>query len=491
MFMSPNPSVPIQPAPSIGNQSPQRRQSPQSFSKKSSTTQSQQPKLRLSCDACAAAKVKCSKERPRCERCVLNDTSCVYGPSMKHGKPERKRRLQEHQAANGIPIQQRPSATARWEHGFESNIQKSLTDIMQPTGNAFGNAFGTPTMQNATSNDANALSPNSLPNAPFTTFDNGLMLDSLSSSRTNSPMIGSQNDSPSNPNTSNDIFAQFDQSAAWLSSLDFSHLMNQDISTGSRSQPSNSPSVLDQSKGGLLSHSTSQNERHDCESVANTTLANLQLKSKAPPGESNVQSCSPHTLSPSVLSNNCSTVQAYEDLFRVNQEATSNVSQMLSCSCASDPHMAVLYASIIIKVLYWYQVAAGIKSFDSCDHGSPKPTDTPAWSASGSLPNFEKPWAAGHSKSSSCSHDETFVAREPFRIGTYTPDEEDQEPMRRMLLMSNLRKVGRLIESLARIGEKADQGTSNLHSMLGAWLKSELSRTIQKGTNGMEPSVCP
>ncbi|KAL3445795.1 hypothetical protein BJX65DRAFT_280922 [Aspergillus insuetus] len=46
-------------------------------------------KFRTSCDACAASKVRCSKEQPRCVRCVQHDHKCVYGRSRRKGKPPR------------------------------------------------------------------------------------------------------------------------------------------------------------------------------------------------------------------------------------------------------------------------------------------------------------------------------------------------------------------------------------------------------------------
>lgn len=40
-------------------------------------------KLRASCDACYLAKVKCSKSRPLCQRCLVSGTSCAYSPSAR------------------------------------------------------------------------------------------------------------------------------------------------------------------------------------------------------------------------------------------------------------------------------------------------------------------------------------------------------------------------------------------------------------------------
>ncbi|KAL5612257.1 hypothetical protein BROUX41_000202 [Berkeleyomyces rouxiae] len=45
------------------------------------------PRLRASCDGCFQAKVKCSKARPVCSRCLTCGIECRYSPSSRAGKP--------------------------------------------------------------------------------------------------------------------------------------------------------------------------------------------------------------------------------------------------------------------------------------------------------------------------------------------------------------------------------------------------------------------
>jgi len=49
---------------------------------------SQNPKLRASCDTCFLAKVRCSKTRPLCSRCLVFGSDCKYSPSSRAGKPK-------------------------------------------------------------------------------------------------------------------------------------------------------------------------------------------------------------------------------------------------------------------------------------------------------------------------------------------------------------------------------------------------------------------
>ncbi|KAI0912265.1 hypothetical protein F4823DRAFT_582380 [Ustulina deusta] len=53
-----------------------------------SSTKPRQPRLRASCDGCFLAKVKCSKSRPICSRCLACGILCHYSPSSRSGKPK-------------------------------------------------------------------------------------------------------------------------------------------------------------------------------------------------------------------------------------------------------------------------------------------------------------------------------------------------------------------------------------------------------------------
>lgn len=53
-----------------------------------SSGKTRQPRLRASCDGCFLAKVKCSKARPICSRCLACGIDCRYSPSSRAGKPK-------------------------------------------------------------------------------------------------------------------------------------------------------------------------------------------------------------------------------------------------------------------------------------------------------------------------------------------------------------------------------------------------------------------
>lgn len=61
------------------------------------STKPRQPRLRASCDGCFLAKVKCSKARPICSRCLTCGIECRYSPSSRAGKPKASESTKTHQ----------------------------------------------------------------------------------------------------------------------------------------------------------------------------------------------------------------------------------------------------------------------------------------------------------------------------------------------------------------------------------------------------------
>ncbi|KAF2662594.1 hypothetical protein K491DRAFT_686474 [Lophiostoma macrostomum CBS 122681] len=91
-----------------------------------SQTSPRTPKLRASCDCCAASKVKCSQDRPSCSRCASNGTICIYGISRKNGRPGRGRK----RARDTPPPQERAaSLDGRRSESFRLVAEPLLPDL--------------------------------------------------------------------------------------------------------------------------------------------------------------------------------------------------------------------------------------------------------------------------------------------------------------------------------------------------------------------------
>jgi hypothetical protein len=128
--------------------------------------------------------------------------------------------------------------------------------------------------------------------------------------------------------------------------------------------------------------------------------------------------------------------------------------------------MMMLYASIVMRIVFWYQVAAGV-------HAS-----------SVSMPTTSEEFPTlpvGMLYRDPCSTQTAFVASGPVSIGNYVPDEEDQESARRMVVLGGLKRIRKLVEEfvvLTGAARSEKHGTSDLHSVLASYYEC--------GRNGSE-----
>lgn len=73
------------------------------------------------------------------------------------------------------------------------------------------------------------------------------------------------------------------------------------------------------------------------------------------------------------------------------------------------------------------------------------------------------------------------IQMQPLRFGLYEFDEAEQERLRRQVVLRELRKCGQLVEALATwTGDNQSEQAEFLYDVLGAWLKSELYKTVRQ-----------
>lgn len=443
-------------------------------------------KLRLSCDACAAAKVKCDKARPRCGRCAGPGTTCVYGLSRKHGK-SRSRSGQENPRRVSIGRDIRPSGRsgailpALSEPERQRLLKECSTDRrysdMPKSSPAWGRG-NQPQQDEMTVDsaffelDEQILILN--PTSPYPTQP--LETNNFLRTRGCGDTVTSDEDVPSiSPSAMN--FYGF----ASPDTLD-----STDIPPSLTSQLSDSQSSVDL---GNMDHNR-PSERHSgcvgphpCYALTNSTLASLQHQLYPVTPANARYETAPTSSSSSLLGPSEQTsALAYPPLDRVlrmNKIAMSNVQRLLNCPCAADPHLTMLFASIIVKVLMWYQTASGM--------------DTPIPSSPSSAV-LHTPWLGGDSsmvaeatrpRPLASPTTRSGIVLLPITIGEFDLDEEDKEALGRQFLLRELRKVGDIVDNLATMKFAVDKDdinrrTSDLYASLGGWLKTELSRTIRR-----------
>lgn len=210
-----------------------------------------------------------------------------------------------------------------------------------------------------------------------------------------------------------------------------------------------------------------QTEAHNCNKLAYATLESLSFRQET------LASSKGEPLT-----------QTMDKVLNSNKQAVKNMHQLLKCPCSKSPHVAMLYSSIVSKVLMWYQLAAGCTKptatswdyFAALSSTSNQPTPPLSASSSPSMAFVQPGSPLGGVPSNQC-----IVTPMQFSVGAFSVDDESaQEALRKQLLLSELKKAGNLIDLLSIRGrdELATGEVNDVYSALGTWLRCELNRTI-------------
>lgn len=440
------------------------------------------PKLRSSCDGCGAAKLKCDRGQPECGRCVSYGLSCVYGPLQRMGKPPRQGRVPKDQ----IQDQQRKEA--------------SLVIDGQDTGG--------PPSSSATEADNAWWDVNTIWENHNT--DNGIITD------------GNLNLGPHFPQFAFDDWAAAER--CHNSPLQDSHEDEVVATAANRPSPDVVPAASSVPASAPVRPPVADRPwSHDCLGEAREILGSLPVLNS----ENHHGFCLPLSSSSSSSSNSATgpaTLDAGEcrvpldHVLHLNRVACERLTRLLGCSCARLPHLILLYASIISRMLSWYHQAAiciqdafwnasaantTSNSFVSQGQESfPATISTSASNAtdwSSAFQGFKNGSSSGTSPLSTHDHVPgalsivvpTTIASPPAgKLATgsfYVDDLRLQAALKIQLLLGEMRRTNRLIEQISsqcsggrRMRSESTMGPSpdGLYQSLLSWLRSENVRIL-------------
>lgn len=455
-------STPVTSAPSI--------KSPTSAPK---SDKERRPKLRASCDACAASKVKCNKQHPICARCLTNGSQCIYGVSRKHGKPGRTRKRNP----DGTPFikasKQRPSPDGSEFGKFRVRPEP----VLQPL----------PDLSETASNwSSNWSSTSSLPGTPELSFEFEMtpepfymdadlaFMDDILLPTTQLEPEPMQSIEPEL--TFRDPFAKRQSVQLDLPNIealkdfvggdvvnpvDYSiqdanidpYLINPTTISTPQSPKTD---VNVNNYNSMRRVSVSMPTSHCCYTLAYSTLESLRI----------IGADATHPYP----SKEC---KSLDNVLSITRLAVQSVLTLLNCPCSSDPHLAMLYSSITSKLLAWYQIAAGVNVTASAR--------APPSLSSGSLSPASSDFSSCLSTPASETDMAFNIALQPLQFGVYQFDAAEQQRLRRQVVLRELKNCGQLVEALANWrGDGASEQGEFLYDVLGAWLKSELFKTVQE-----------
>lgn len=410
-------------------------------------------KFRASCDACAAAKIKCTKEHPVCTRCSVNGLKCIYGVSRKHGKPRRTRTRNPDESPCSNMSKQRLSLDGsefgkfriRWESGI-----RSLPELDTPVSNwsPAQSASNTTDLDfEMTPRTACSFTDGLLSNTQSTTENQALAFpDSFVEDQ--EVQLNTQNVKDQSKLTSN----------ITMYPLDY-ELKVSLVDTGSSSYSflsPQSPNAEQISSHGTTTGSLPTPTSNCCYPLAYSTLESLRI----------------------INSNAAYSNIELESVVSITNLAVQNVLQLVGCPCSLDPHLAMLYSSITSRILHLYQTIAGTNWNTSQSTAS-----SPFLGHCFTLPTssiFTSPLASPGSEVS------TFGSQtQPLNFELYGGFQAEQ--LRRQMILGGLAACEQLVDALVGwTGCGGAEQAGFLYSVLGAWLKSELFRVAREVEGGME-----
>ncbi|KAG9503757.1 fusarubin cluster-transcription factor [Fusarium musae] len=323
-----------------------------------SETRSAKPvRLRLACDACTTAKVRCSRTHP-CERCEDNGQAkeCCYSASRRHGKRARQRKSA--QDSGGLTTQ----FTSAWEdYSTYSTGNLEMLD-----------SWASRTVD----------------------FDDGNGISWVDPWRS----LGFVSDTTASQS---------------------SGMVSPDLSL------STEPTLSIKASDPTAMHS------HDCEALALKVLRSLHCNTNTD-----------QKSSPIPQKQTCST-PSIDTVLSVNKAALTNLIPLLKCHCARNPHIAMLHSAILSKVIFWYRVAV-----------------TARYHTDG-------------------------VELRPMKIqlGMLDLDDEDQATLQRTVVLRELRKAEKVMETFDSFAG-GDDGGLNWHVVAVRNMREELQGIIQKIKKG-------
>ena len=422
---------------------------------------SRQPKLRSSCDRCGAAKLKCDRGQPACGRCLNLGQTCVYGVSRKMGKPPRDRlRAPTVGGMSRTPGYVDPPQSVR----CDAKIASSVRDI------SVGGGDFVPSYESFSNIDRGPSSWNTLEDYQNNIFIHDECLDTW---RRSLPGV-SVPDFPSAAFCDNTLSPS-------------THITPLSLHTSPELESHPTLAVL-QSQIDDITHTdnislaSESNRNHNCSREARDIMHNL---ASLDPG--GIYSARHSSSVSSWTAANTSHCAPFDHILRVNQEARERLERLLLCPCKRDPHLALLYASVISLILSLYQQAADCAqqaSWNLC--AGIEESMIPHVSSLDSMSQSPQSWSSTvvSATNTNSPGTPTLVMTVPstpthMAIGSFNiEDQQMQTVLRDQLLLGEIRKAGQLIilfasQSSGQVEEDALGSVNSLHVSLNTWLRKE------------------
>ncbi|KAM0438604.1 hypothetical protein ACHAPT_001356 [Fusarium lateritium] len=354
-------------------------------------------RLRLACDACTAAKVRCSKTHP-CERCIDNGQECFYSASRRHGKRSRHRKAEsdaQRSSSSEVPTPGAITMSNGMSYGSEFSWEEreASPQLSSYQASTLGKDIG------------------KLDNWAFHDIDMMFDFDDTSYLSLTEPWKTPGSVSLTNQQTLSETISPPEQTTP------AGQPTNATAPPPSRSSEPHDP----------------KQAPHDCEALALGVLRSLHHNNadgicKGPHGAAANGS----------MNLAAKPMPSIDTVLFANKAALTNLIPLLKCPCARNPHIALLHSTILSKTIFWYRVAV-----------------TARYHAEG-------------------------VELRPMKIqlGMLDLDDDDQATLQRAVLLRELRKAEKVMETFDACSAGDDE-VPTWHATAIQNMREELQAIIQ------------
>ena len=386
-------------------------------------------KLRASCDHCSNGKVRCDQDRPSCQRCLNAKIPCNYSASRRMGKPSvsgrsgnDKFKTTTSTRRNSKEESYSADTTSESSDSPKNNTQQPPDTGLDPYGQDFDYAASQPW------NDTNFLSD--LPGSfDFASFSN----PQANASHITQPQLATTQLQTSLPNPDPLNFAATFHNNANPNPICIH------VGAGQSTFQQLSPNLLTPSKTFPDQARSIGHQSSSCVELASSTLHSLSLPS-------NMCVSSPQPIP----------LHTIEQVLAAGRGAISAFNILLQCTCSQSSSFALTLALMITKML------GGYSAICRCSASSPMSCNllrTPSPAATSSS-GRKAPSLSDHltpSSSSTTLINSTSIPRgphnivldTPITIGGYKIDPDDEYVFILQIVLSELRKVGKLVDAFA------------------------------------------
>lgn len=385
------------------------------------------PKLRDSCYGCAVSKLRCSKEKPTCARCIKRRLTCQYFATKRAGR-KRKPRQQSPSITTGIATATTTSMIEAIDNDVQQQSQASIWSAFFGTSLLPANLYQPLTKQqlpNTSNSSPNLLSTptDSIPSCHHTPSNNEL--DEFFNSMMNTSTAEHLAQSDIFPqdigeNSSNSLLQSFLAYDDTFSIINEGASEPESLNTPSTSISSNSqssPITSDANSFQSFCLDTHSQPDYCCLTKA------LKLLQQLFPNASTVCIRSGERGS-GITTSQLPTIQ---EVVTENEQTIQAITNILECSCSQDIYLLTVISLIIFKVMAWYAAAARKRTM-----------------VDNSLQSNSSKFQQRHFLSQS---DE--VLKSPAVVRNYHIGGEDQARMASQLILSELYRVQRLVNQLS------------------------------------------